>query len=323
VDKNFVVKLISFSLLPLVVLALIDGRLRASPTGYSYVEDLLREQGPRAKIIFTGDSQALYDFKPDEFAVPAINISNVSQSLPITRQILEKNLSQMSCAALVVVGISYFAVEYQLYGQVDDERNFLHMQVNGVDGDGGWISHWDPRRFSRVLILGPRKSWRSLLKSFSAKPERRPEAYDGLGWYDGEKSSVTNREISEASGFGRAAYHSSTMVPANAERNFAEIQALRDRLAKDGIALVFVRPPTFTTYSSQLNPKAVARNQKYDARLKSELSIPVFDYLQDARFERGDFINNDHLNRQGAKKLAAILNEDIIGKYDLSRRCPN
>jgi hypothetical protein len=315
VRSNFLLKLLIFSLPLAAALGWIEYRVRQNPLGYTYVEDLLATRNAEARLIFTGDSQALYDFKPDEYQAPGINISNVSQSLPITRQILEKNISRLPCASVVVLGLSYFGLEYQLYGQVDDERNFLHTQINAVAGDGGWPSWFDLRRYSRLLTLGPRKSWRGAFKEYAS---RIPEGYDSFGWYDGEKSSVASRNTSEAAGRGRASYHTSTMVPDLAAKNLAEIENLRILLAKNGMELLLVRLPAMPAYYRHLDPHALQRNEEHD----KQLNAPVLNLLKDPRLTPEDFINTDHLNARGAKKLAGILNDVIMKKYDVFHRCP-
>ena len=43
--------------------------------------------------------------------------------------------------------------------------------------------------------------------------------------------------------------------------------------------------------------------------------VPYFNYLRDDRFTDEDFIDSDHLNERGAKKLSHLLNEDVVKRY--------
>jgi len=278
--------------------AFVEWRVRSQPTGYGYVEQLIREKGARTKVVVIGDSQALYGIQPSELGVPALNLSNVSQSIPLTRQILEKNLAQFPCLKLVILGLSPFTLEYQLAGQPDEERLFFHMQINGVPGDGPWWYQLDPRRFSRALALGPKKARRWLMDSFRGENPIAP--YDPWGWFDGENHGRTVKTMSEDAGKARSEYHKAAMDPKLTGRVAEELMRLQSLLKQRGIDLKVVRMPTSEFYQRAFWPQ----------------NPP------DKSFVNTDFVNTDHLNRRGAKKFTEFLRDSIIKTYDFTHQCP-
>ena len=78
------------------------------------------------------------------------------------------------------------------------------------------------------------------------------------------------------------------------------------KLNDNNIKPLLIQSPAFETYNKHLN------NEKLDRiyKLANSFNAPFIDYLFDYRFNKEDYINNDHLNYEGAKKFSRIITKE-------------
>lgn len=307
-NKTFFLKLIYFLVPIVVVITVLEIRLRGQSNSYSYKSELL-EQKTDLQILVLGNSEAYYDFNPAKFSVPGFNLANTSQSLEIDHQLVERFIKRLPKLKVIVLSLSYFSFEYRLYGNEDDYREFYYPYFYGIAGDGGIASWLDVRRFFWLAGLGPDLTKKILFENYNRNLENEVSTD---GWFNTEKSNYPHNPISDAAGKARADYHTSTIKPSLTRVNIAAIETLV-ALAKDhGVRMALVRPPAFATYTTYLNKSAEKRFDDNVKGLEERLGLRFVDYLRDTRFGRDDYYDNDHLNSRGAEKLSGIVDREVL-----------
>jgi hypothetical protein len=133
------------------------------------------------------------------------------------------------------------------------------------------------------------------------------------GWKKVPTPSVS-AAISDSTGHEHALFHNSLVRMKNLKANVAYLRELLTELRKRNIHACFVTTPAYRTYSKYLNPFILQANQNILGKLCREFDAEYLDYLNDPRFLKSDFSDNDHLNIQGAEKFSRILDHDFVSK---------
>ena len=97
----------------------------------------------------------------------------------------------------------------------------------------------------------------------------------------------------------------------------ADLKDFLEILIKNNITPILFTSPTYKEYNKYLEKSVVNNNIKEINNICEKYNIKYLDLMNSNMFEKNDFYNGDHLNKQGAKKLAKILNSFItnIEKY--------
>jgi hypothetical protein len=310
-NTGFFLKL-SLFLVPVAVTAtFVEFKLRSAPSSYSFKRQLIEQEGGQARVLVMGTSHAYYDFNPEGFSKPGLNLANTSQSLILDEQILEKFRQKFARLEAVVLDLTYFSFEYRLYGNSDDYREFLYRRIFQISGDGGWPSRFDLRDLSALFTFGQDLSKNILFFGFGQNVEKEVTR---AGWFDSSHSNYPASPISDAAGKGRADFHTSILNPELTPYNIAAVRAIAALCQRENLHLILAQAPTFETYARHLDPAAEARFQSNVQRLESAYGLKFYDYLRDPRFHQEDFYDNDHLNSSGALKFSKIFDQEVLCK---------
>jgi len=75
---------------------------------------------------------------------------------------------------------------------------------------------------------------------------------------------------------------------------------------------LIVTAPVFSTYSKFADKGKLRLNDSIIRCICSKYGCKYFDYFTDKRFEKEDFLDNDHLNFIGAEKFSRMINEEVL-----------
>lgn len=304
--KLFFVKLIFFLLPLLTGFFLLEKKLFTIPNSYNKKKQNLEEKGPEIKVLVSGSSQALYGINPAFFSVPAYNIANSSQSLYYDSAIVLNEIEKLSLLKCLLITVSYFSLYYRLEDSEEAWRIYYYYQFWRIDNNR---NRFDIRKYSSVALYTPGVTASLFFNRF--KTDFTNGILDnGYIWRD---SSGNYNNINEESGRERVKFHNSLIEKGSYEDVSRICENLVRQMTRRGIKVVLVIPPVFETYSKYLNPQVLLKNQKFFKNLCADNNALLFDFSQDKRFEKRDFLDNDHLNFIGAQKFSTIINNEILG----------
>lgn len=306
---RFIFKLLIFSLPLSAGFLWLECRMRTAPNSYQFKQALIEKYGAGAEVLIFGTSHAYYDFNPAKFTVPGLNLANTSQSLVLDQQIYTQNVALFAKVRVLVLNLSYFSFEYRLYGNSDDYREFSYIHAFGIEGDGGWRSKLDPRRFSSVLAFGPEMIRKILFNGFGSGLARE---ISQQGWMNSSIGKYPHLPVSKEAGRDRAQYHSATLDPSLAESNLEAIAKIVEVAEANGAKVVLSQAPASIYYTQALDPEAERRFHIYIDKLQRTLGLEFHDYLRDKRFAITDFYDNDHLNAEAAGRFSTIFDREVL-----------
>ena len=94
--------------------------------------------------------------------------------------------------------------------------------------------------------------------------------------------------------------------------NIENVEKLLISLTKKGIRPIFISTPMPEVYFSILDSEVTIRNNQIIDDLCKQFDCDYYNYSNDKRFIRDDFIDVNHLNFIGAEKFSKIINQEII-----------
>ena len=80
------------------------------------------------------------------------------------------------------------------------------------------------------------------------------------------------------------------------------------------INVILITPPLYNTYLSQIPDYSINEVDSLINKICGDYQIKWFNYSADKRFNIKDFLNDNHLNSNGAEKFSKIINTEILIK---------
>lgn len=306
--KIFLKKLVVVLLPAFSLIIAFELLARSIPTSYGAKHDYLMEKKDKIKILVSGSSHANFGINPQYFEQEAFNISNTSQCLYQDYSVLSKYLAECKNVKTVIVPISYFTLQSDLALSPEAWRCKYYSVYMGVKGDASSSPFEIGNLSALVLWDGPV----NVLKSLRKVKKVNINNY-GFQSLDGHEVK-TDDTINDSSGKARVGYHDQFMKKDLLVSNLVLLNKLAGMLREKNIKMVLVTTPVYKTYYQHVTP------QNYNLMVNSleviskRHKVDYYNYFSDARFEISDFLDNDHLNEEGAKKFSIILKNDILAK---------
>jgi len=304
--RLFLRRLLLFCL-PLVAgTAAVEVVLYRTPNTYSYKRECFEARLAGIEVLVLGSSQPLFGINPAHFSRLGFNLANVSQTLYYDKALTLKYLDRLPKLKRVIIPVSYFSFDYQLYDTRERWRDYYYRTFWDIRYPG--LPRFDLRDVSRIALYSPAEVVSLLRNGFRTDftENLSPNGYLAVA------PVAVNEKISEAAGRERVRVHDASRHP----RRFAEITAgleeLVAQLTRRGIAVSFLTTPVLPTYARHCNPQVLSRNRAVINRLCRAYGCRYYDYFTDRRFPPAEFSDNDHLNATGAARFSRIINEDII-----------
>jgi len=304
---RLILKSVLLALPFILIVALIEYRLRRVPNEYSSTKAEIESKAGEVEVLITGTSHAHDGVAREFLSFPAINLGKGSQSLYYDTQLVSKYVDSMPKLKLVIFGISYHALEYRLMNSVEHWRSGFYYQVYGIPSEDK-EEGFNLANYSYIALYTPKEAVKRATQGFlgAAETEAKPPLIPGMG---------PQGEVSDVHGRLRVQAHEMQMRQGDIRANIVMLESVCALLKQRKVSVVFITVPTYHTYYDHMNPTSYERMQKAMKEITEETGAPYINYLRDDRFTTEDFVNSDHLNKRGAEKFSRILNEDVINKY--------
>ncbi|CAA9222968.1 MAG: hypothetical protein AVDCRST_MAG56-542 [uncultured Cytophagales bacterium] len=308
--RLFLRRLLLFCLPMAVGAGVVEVILYRTPNTYSYKRECFEGQLDRVEVLVLGSSQPLFGVNPAHFSRPGFNLANVSQTLYYDKALTLKYLGRLHRLKLVLIPISYFSFDYQLYDTRERWRDYYYRTYWDVRYPE--LPRFDLRDVSRIALYSPAGVVSLLKNGFRTDFTENllPNGFIHIA------PVAANDKISEAAGRERVKVHDGTRHPARFARIAADLEGLVAALTGRGIAVAFLTTPVLPTYARYCNPQVLRRNRAVINRLCRTYGCRYYDYFTDRRFPPAEFSDNDHLNATGAARFSRIIDEEILRRPD-------
>lgn len=298
--KRFLIRSAMF-LVPLAMLIVgLEFAVRAIPNNYKQHHQHLTLRGDSIQVLILGNSHAFNGVDPLIFPVPTYNAANISQDHRRDLAILRRYTRNLPALRHVVVAASYASIcsalekgaepwrvkNYVIYMDMPEEASKMddHAELlNGKPGDVlndliRWVlrgeDHMDCNPMGGAL-----------------RPAGGPLQHDYTL---------------------RAAQRHTCAEESRMQRNAADLTELVRLAGERGVHVHLFFPPAAAAYRKLLAPAQLAAIRRLGHELAARNShVSWHDLFDDPRFTDSDFVNADHLQQVGCRKLTAILCADV------------
>jgi hypothetical protein len=302
--REFLLKASIFAL-PFAVVLFVCERHLPLPSTLAGKRELLR-RATDAQVIVTGSSHAYFGVATPFLGPPALNLANNDQDIFYDTRIATICAQHLHSLRLVILSVSYFALDYRLADSVESWRCFGYHQAFGLPLEPG-LSDWDPRAWSRIALLGNTESFHLLVQGFPAPPPEGTLA----GWLLQPAVSLPRpgllRDAKAAAG-----RHNAAMTGRHTEANLSDLRSLFALLAELHVKTVLVTLPVTRAYATEIDPASYARFKRTLGELSSETGVPYVNYMDAPGFDDSDFKDADHLHALGARKFTLRFASEVV-----------
>jgi hypothetical protein len=297
--KAYCTKILLF-LSPLVALgALFETALRQIPNDYSYKRGYLDTYANEIEVLILGNSHSYYDIDPAFLTSRAFNASHVSQSIRYDSYILGKYWQRLEHLRVVVWPISYFSLfseleegpeswrvkNYAIYYGCPYHKYSLRSRLEILNGT--MTGH--VRRLAG--FLRSRRNDISCTETGCVLRPPQPMQQDLLR--TGVQAATRHQP------------HDTSHMKCNLDR----LETWVRQCQQNGIQVVFLTTPAWTTYSSRVSQDDLhLATSALDGLCDHYDNAIYVNYLTDSRFGEEDFRNADHFNAHGAQKFSQMVN---------------
>jgi len=305
--KNLVRKISLLFILLSVTLIVIEILLRNIPNEYAYKKKYLDNESNNTQIVFIGASDAEGGFNPIYTTKRSFNAAHPAQSMDYCYEILRKYDNKWEKLEYIVLAVSYPSLFMKL-GQVSFE---------------GWrikdyIIYYKIRINKKIKYYAEIFNGRLIYhfdRLFLYYVKNKDEIYcSEQGWYVTYYSPPKDSLIK--AGIKRA--HILT-IPKDQQR-FDEMKSAIDSIIgfskKHKCKVILCTPPLYWSYIENVDKYQYDLTFNTIEKLARENDNCIYiNFLNDPRFKDEDFMDGDHLNGYGAKKMTLVI-DSLINNFN-------
>lgn len=303
--NKFLFKLLLFLTPVLALIFLVELLVRKIPNDYSLKNAYLSEHSKDIENLILGSSHAFKGINPNYISGSSFNAAMFSQSLDYDLKILEKFENDLINLKTIIIPISYFSLYTNLETGVESWREKYYDIYYDFSYDGN-LKKLEHLSFE-VFNVSVRENISSIKDYYTY--ERSTVRMDSLGWYG-------SNEIPSIDELKKSAIEASIRHTSKDDMLLATNNNIINKMVtmanNNGWKIVLFTPPAYKLYSTNLSKSQYEHTIKYCEQIsKLNTNVRYYNLIDSSNFKIADFLDADHLNSNGARKLSIILNRII------------
>lgn len=296
------IRLVSIFIFPVLIIFIAGEILiRNIPNDYVVKKKYLEKNASGVKILCLGSSHAYYDINPAYFKKDCYNAAYVSQTVNYDFKIYEKYNKQLDSLKWIILPISYFTFFSKIESSPESWRIKDYSIYSELNGNVSRFIYYEMLSYS--LSINIQRIFNYYYKSNSTLTC----SASGFGINYGKENVNL-----DSTGYVTALRHTKYMDEANLAFNEEAVKNLIILAKKSGVNVILYTPPAWHTYSSNINQRLLSLTiDTVNGLCRRYSNVSYLNYLNDKSFKRNDFLDADHLNAGGAKKLSVRIDSLI------------
>lgn len=250
--------------------------------------------------LITGISYARYGYDTTVLCKPSLNMSFNSQDIfydyCLARYLLEHDYTFKNA----FVSLAYYSFQFDL--SLSREKHLVNRYEVLIDVQ----KHVNKEKFNKVIypLIKQKEQTKLPLNLFI---ENFVSEFDELHQSDRILGDLTQDRQKLAQ------LHSNKNYPKTVIENKMLFEKYLVLLIQHNIKPIIVIHPQEQVYRLAFDEKIIKEFNEIIDEFKAKYPITVVDLFADSRFNKEDFYDVHHLNKQGAKKVSKIMN-DYLGE---------
>jgi hypothetical protein len=281
----------------------IEVYLRNMPSTYREKKEGLVHNADSIQVLVLGNSHTADGVDPHFFSCYAYNLAFGSQTIYFDRKLLEKYLPILPRLKYVIMSFDYST----LYREQIKERNFFYKYYYDIGfGNQKYIKE---SFLQSVFVYSTRKTisivWDNITRrNKSASSTKVFDAAAPVSNYHFAPSPrILNNRISYLNQFIFDGEDKTEIL--------TDLEFMIDTLNQLNIKTILLNTPVYEGLRDLYDKETLEKNKKTADYLIQKYGVTYLDYAADPNYEPNDFLDSDHLNRSGKRKLSLQIDSLI------------
>ncbi len=296
---------VSLFLLPVILFwVYVEIGLSFVPTSYEKLQRNFYLYRSDIEVLILGNSESQLGVAPKYFQkYKGYNLSNVSQPIYASSQLVLSNLDEMKNLKLVLLSIGPLSFFTTSEGHMEQWREKFYYHFWGLEPEYGkpditWNFRTGLYNFKTIMLYA--------IQGFYNIPTPYVDAIDSTGWERGYLE-YSKDILNDSTGEMIARIHMQNVKFEYNNKNVDYITSLKQELGKRGIKLILIQLPKSSYYIKNIPKDLIAKNDRVLDSLYRNADIPYYSFTFDPNYSDEDFRDVNHLNYIGAKKFSEQL----------------
>lgn len=262
-------------------------------------------------VLILGSSHHDNGINPGDFEhFLCSNLAYSAQDLRIDSAIFNHLESRLQKVKYVLVELSYHSLEQRLDKNYSNNNLYLiYYGINLFERPVRWLDRLiypsNPDLYNKILNpFQDRPSVNEFGFQTKLKRDFNHNRFEMLGYNQDYLLQDTTNPFIQRHAYEDLAFY---------EQNKRTLFSLIDIVIQSGKIPVLISPPVYLTYRAAYIPEKQKRRMACVHELqKKHPDLLFLEFDSDARFNRFDFRDEDHLNPIGAKKFSQIIEDTLL-----------
>ncbi len=277
------------------------------PINYKIAGEYLNKNSNKIELLALGSSQVKCGFNPEFSHKPAINLASTSQHHKEDFLILQGTIDRLPSLKYVLLEVSYLHLELP-YHPNDYWKNNIYLKYYNVNA-------FERRTYfkDKFVYLSNPRFYSAKLKDYylfkNDKEQLNEFGFDTNRFYgsfnklDYDTLKIRNKYFK---------IHTKENIEVF-KTNTTYLFKMLDYMQSKNLNVIICTVPLYKTYLKKRNPNVVRRRDSVLSVIKKKYSNVVLlnEETDTIQFTVKDFLNQNHLNPDGAKKFTTLVNQKL------------
>jgi hypothetical protein len=309
----FGLRLLVFGLPLLLVWAGLECWTARMPDSYSIKYRNLAAHADEIDTLILGSSVADYGIAPQYLPGTAYNLANMAESLYYDDRLGTAVLPELPRLRRVIIAVNDLSLFYDMrYEKLREYEYYRQWHIPPPS----WGDRLDLRMWSAVALRSPsvavQSFYHALLRASHGKGLKPPQPWPAIasdGW--SPRADTDPARLEPAVVDRKLLYEELSMHRSDEANNLESLSHLLSLLRSHHIEVVLVVPPVWPQYAARMNKEFWDRAQRDLRGLAAKYDARYFSFLVSPQLGPADFLDADHLSRQGAIHFTQMLTAAI------------
>ena len=305
---KFLKKLLSFFSPIILFLLYVEIGLNFIPTSYSKIKHYFYLQQNQIDVLIIGTSDPQLGVNPKYIKkYKSFNLSNVSQSIYYSTELVIMNLSELKNLKMVIMNIGPWDLSAIENNPIEKWRHkfyYYYWNIAPESGEPQFTWNFKTGLYDFKTIIN------YALQGFYHVPTPYIDNIEPTGWERGYfeySHEILNDEAAKMEIFHRLKYVKFKLN----KKKLKCINNLKNELDKRDITLMFIQLPLSKYFLKYMPEKLITENYKILDSISCSTGIPYYNFHCDTNYTDKDFRDVNHLNYIGAEKFSKTLSKII------------
>ncbi|PDS26647.1 hypothetical protein [Flavobacterium branchiophilum] len=255
------------------------------------------------ETLILGTSHEYEGISPQYMKTSAYNLACGDQSLLYDKALLEQYQAKLNNLKFVIIGLDYPS----LYWGYRDDRAFFYYHNYGINLRNK--NFWKEDMSHLLYVYSPKNAFKLITEKTN-----KENVIAFKGW----ETAITQQPqvLTDAAGLERVQFFRENYITESikSREHFMVCKKLEEMIMfckRKKITPILVTTPCDETFTKHLEQRIVQKDAAFISKLIKKYQLIHLNYLTDKRFQKTDYIDIDHLNQFGAKKLSVSIDSVI------------